>query len=77
MAKLWCVDSETSESSVVTKIPISGVLGYGHSHCDIIVLRLLFACFKFWDGILYFVPNMWQVVFANVSIQGRVVYSNI
>ena len=26
MANFWCVDSETSESSVNTKIPISGVL---------------------------------------------------
>ena len=31
MANYWCVDSETSESSVKRKIPISGVLQYDQS----------------------------------------------
>ena len=35
MANFCCVDSETSNSSVITKIPISDVLEYGQSHCDI------------------------------------------
>ena len=34
MANFWCVDSETFESSVITKRPISDVLRYGQSHCD-------------------------------------------
>ena len=34
MANFWCVDSEMFESSVIMKIPISGVLWYGQSHCD-------------------------------------------
>ena len=29
--------------------------------------------FQFWDEKQNLVPNMWQVVFANVSIEGRVV----
>ena len=29
MANFWCVDSEMSKSSVITKILISGVLRYG------------------------------------------------
>ena len=37
MANFWCVDSETSESSVITKIPISGVLQCNQSHCDILI----------------------------------------
>ena len=36
VANFWCVDSEMSESSVIIKIPISGVLWYGQSHCDIL-----------------------------------------
>ena len=35
----WHVDSETSESSVITKIPISSVLWYGQSHCDILFAK--------------------------------------
>ena len=45
MANFWCVDREMSESSVTMKIPISGVLWYGNSHCDnskvIVVFNLL------------------------------------
>ena len=37
MANFWCVDSEMSQSVVIMKIPISGVLRYGQSHCDIII----------------------------------------
>ena len=36
MANFWCVHSEIFESSVIMKIPISGVLWYGQSHCDIL-----------------------------------------
>ena len=35
MANFWCVDSETSGSGVIMKIPISGVVLYGWSHRDI------------------------------------------
>ena len=37
----------------------------------------LFVYFKFWDGIQNFIPNMWQVVFANVFMQGMFVNSYI
>ena len=33
--------------------------------------------FQFWDGKQNLVPNMWQVVFANVSIEGLVVDSDV
>ena len=33
--------------------------------------------FQFWDGKQNLVPNMWQVVFANVSIEGRIVTSDV
>ena len=33
--------------------------------------------FQFWDGKQNLVPNMWQVVFANVSIEGRVVDTDV
>ena len=33
--------------------------------------------FQFWDGKQNFVPNMWQVVFANVPVEGRVVDSDV
>ena len=33
--------------------------------------------FKFWDAIQNFIWNMWQVVFANILVQGRVVHSYI
>ena len=42
MANFWCVDSKTSESNVIKEIPISGVLQYGQSHCDIYTFMLLF-----------------------------------
>ena len=32
---------------------------------------------KFWDGEQNFVPDMWQVVFSHISVQCRVVYSDI
>ena len=34
MTNFWCADSEMPESRVIIKIPISGVLRYGQSHCD-------------------------------------------
>ena len=33
--------------------------------------------FQFWDGKQNLVPNMWQVVFGNASIEGRVVDSDV
>ena len=45
MANFWCVDSEMSESSVIMKIPISGVLRYGQSHCDTSVSSCLILDF--------------------------------
>ena len=39
MANFWCVDSEMFESSVIMKIPISGVLWYGQSNYDILPQR--------------------------------------
>ena len=33
--------------------------------------------FQFWDGKQNLVPNMWQIVFANVSIERRVAYSDV
>ena len=48
-----------------------------HISSYVIVLRLLFGYFKFWDVTQNYVPNIWQVVFANVFVQGRVVHSNI
>ena len=39
--------------------------------------RVTLFSFKFWDGKQNFVPNICQVVFANVSIEGRVVDSDV
>ena len=33
--------------------------------------------FEFWSGEQNFVPNMWQVVFAHISVESRVVHSNV
>ena len=33
--------------------------------------------FGFWSGEQNFVPNMWQVVFAHISVESRVVHSNV
>ena len=33
--------------------------------------------FEFWGGKQNFVPNMWQVVFAHISIESRVVNPNV
>ena len=35
---------------------------------DVIVLRLLFIYFQFWEGVQDSIPKMWQVVFSNISI---------
>ena len=40
------------------------------------MLIVLFR-FQFWDGKQNFIPNVWQVVFANVSVEGRVVDSDV
>ena len=56
-----------------------------HVSTDVVILRsfmflFIFSClfcFKFWHGIQNFIPNMWQVVFANIFIQGSVVNSYI
>ena len=36
-----------------------------------------FIHFKFWDGKQNFVSNLWQIVLANIFIQGRVVDSHV
>ena len=33
--------------------------------------------FEFWGGEQNFVPNMWQVVFAHISVERRDVHSNV
>ena len=33
--------------------------------------------FEFWGGEQNLVPNMWQVVFAHISVENRVVHSNV
>ena len=33
--------------------------------------------FYFWDGKQNFIPNVWQLVLANVSIEGRVIDSDV
>ena len=33
--------------------------------------------FESWGGEQNFVPNMWQVVFAHISVESRVVHSNV
>ena len=43
----------------------------------IYVTSYLFVYFEFWDGKQNFVPNVWQVVLANISIQGRAADSYI
>ena len=44
---------------------------------DVIVLYLLFIDFEFWDGRQNSVPNVWEIILPNISIQGRVVHSNV
>ena len=34
-------------------------------------------CFEFWDGKQNSVPNVWQIIFSNISVQGGVVHPNI
>ena len=40
------------------------------------ILYYLFQ-FEFWDGEQNSVPNMWQIIFSNISVQGGVVHPNI
>ena len=35
---------------------------------------ILFIHFEFWDGMQNPVPNVWEVVFPNISIEGGVVH---
>ena len=50
---------------------------------DVIVTKhfwpLLHRCynFQFWGGKQNFVPNMWQVVFSHIPIEGRIIDSNV
>ena len=44
---------------------------------DVIVLYLLFIDFEFWDDKQSSVPNVWEVIFPNISIQGGVVHPNV
>ena len=41
------------------------------------MLLYLFVGFKFWDGKQNLIPNVWQIVLAIISIQGRGVDSYI
>ena len=36
---------------------------------DVIVLYLFFIVFEFWDGKQNSVPNVWQIILPNISIQ--------
>ena len=44
---------------------------------DVIVLYLLFIDSEFWNCKQNSVPNGWQAIFSNISIQGGVVHPNI
>ena len=37
----------------------------------------LFVYFEFWDGIQNSIPNVWQIIFSSVSVQGGVIHPNI
>ena len=52
-----------------------GIRHYCGCGCLLLIIANLFTYFKFWGGVYNFIPYMWQVVFANVFIQGRVVHS--
>ena len=43
---------------------------------DVEVQRCLFSS-QFWDGKQNFIPNMWQVVFANIPVKSRVINSDV
>ena len=45
------------------------ILFFGTSVCtDVMVLRLLFIYFHFWDGVQNSIPKVWQSVFSSISI---------
>ena len=44
--------------------------GTSCQHTCYCAMRLFLACFKLWDGMQNFIPNIWQVVFANIFVQG-------
>ena len=43
----------------------------------VIVVRLLFTYFQFWDGMQYSIPKVWQVVLSIIPVQSRIVYCYI
>ena len=43
----------------------------------VIVLRLLFTYFQFWDGMQHSFPKVWQVVLTNIPVQSRIVHSYV
>ena len=47
------------------------------SNAQMLWCRGILFNFQFWDGKQNFVPNMWQVVFAHISVESRVVDSNV
>ena len=46
-------------------------------YCTCVVVLIVLFSFQFWNGKQTFIPNVWQVVFANVSVEGRVVDSDV
>ena len=47
------------------------------SNAQMLKCRGVLFNFEFWGGKQNFVPNMWQVVFAQISIESRVVNPNV
>ena len=43
----------------------------------VIVMRLLFIYFKFWDGMQHSIPKVCQVVLSNIHVQSRIVHSYV
>ena len=41
-----------------------------------LMLWFLFVYFSFWHGIQNPVPNVWQIVFYNISVKGGVIHPN-
>ena len=44
---------------------------------DVIVLYLLFLHFEFWDCKQNSVPDVWEVIFPNISIEGGIDHPNV
>ena len=47
------------------------------SNAQMLWCRGILFNFKFWGGKQNFVPNMWQVVFAHISVESRLIYSDV